>query len=1467
MALLIGEPILSAQIRHIINQLTSLELLKFARREKIYSDIKKLETNLRMILAVLDDAEEKQMESHAVKLWLEQIRDLVYDIDDLVDGVFIELQKERRASSSKARSAIPGFFSSFIPATLLLTYKMDSKIKSITARSQEIVQKKNYLDLRENVRGGVLKSKSLKRLPSTSLVDLSYVCGRDNDKEEILKFLFSGKGCDEYGIGVIPIVGMGGVGKTTLAQLVYNDDKVGTFFDLKVWCCVTEDFDFVRVTRTILEAVSGSYDAEDLNLLQLRLREKLVGKKFLIVLDDVWNENYNDWTVLRHPFQVTSPGSRIILTTRNKGVALMMTAFPCYHLKELSFDDSLSLFAKHALGRPNFNDLPDLLEIGQQIVQRCRGLPMVVKTLGGLLRTKPHVEEWESVLNRNMWDISVHKGGIVPALRLSYYHLPSHLKQLFVFCSILPKDYEFSKDELVLLWMAEGFLPDAGGEKGMEELYSCFNELLSRSFFQRSSSDEQRYLMHHLISDLAQSDAGETCVYLNDKQEYNRIFPDLEKTRHISFTRHTYEVLHRFKDLGKLKRLRTFIAFGLYSSSRGADCYLSNNVLHEALLKLRHLRVLSLSGYCITELPNSIGDLKQLRYLDFSQTKIKKLPESVSNLINLQTLKLYGCRKLKKLPQGTGILINLCHLDITGTDNLIEMPTWMGNLTGLQKLSKFIVGKKEGCGIEELKGLKNLQGRLSIMALHNVIDARHAAHANLRGKHNLDELELEWSESDLKGEVIKHHMPVLNSLQPHANLNELKISFYGGTEFPSWVGHPSFSEIVHLELSCCRKCTELPPLGRLPSLRDLCIQGLFALETVGPGFYGVGSSVKPFQSLKTLKFEDMAEWKSWQSSSGVDVEAEEEFPSLSELTLWNCPKLQGKLPSCLPSCVKITIAKCPVLADSDEKLPVLSELKLEECDGVTLKYMFHNSSPSTLKLGSMSKLTCLTGHFQQSRGALKVLVLSDLPNLTSLWQKGTELENFEHPQFVSLTEIGMPSTHKRSELSGCDKLEHLPIHKVHMLLSLEDLCIESCPNLVSIPEAGLLSSLRHLILRDCKALRSLPDGISNCPLEDLEIEECPLLNCFPGGMLPLTLKSLKIRYCTELKSLPEGLMHKENGPDTQCHFEHLEIIGCPSLQSFPDGKLPPRLKTLKIWDCSQLMPLSEMMLHDDMALQYLAISDREALSNFPECLSSFMHLTEINSSNFSALTFFPGVRLSLPSLRALTIYNCKKLKCLPNEMQKLTFLQKLTICSCPTLESFPYGDLPPNLTSLVIWDCDRIDGCLSNWNLQSLACLRDFSIAGQCFVDIVSFPDEKCLLPTTLTSIRIGRLPNLESLSMQLRSLAFLEELEIVDCPKLKSLPRDCLPPALGRFSIRNCLLMTKRCSKEKGVYWPLISHIPCVEINDGNDILLYWCIIRCLRTGGEAKASKIGISAALDVGKDGELRNGKITQEVTQEE
>ncbi|XP_062175419.1 putative disease resistance RPP13-like protein 1 [Alnus glutinosa] len=249
---------------------------------------------------------------------------------------------------------------------------------------------------------------------------------------------------------------MGGIGKTTLAQLVYKDERVKKHFDLKAWICVSDEFDVFRVTKTVLEAVTSSTcDMKGLNLLQVTLQEKLMGKKFLLVLDDVWNENYADWEVLCSPFKFGAQGSMVIVTTRNEGVASIMRTTPTDHyLKTLLEEDCWSLFAKHAFYDYNSNACPKLEVIGRQIVKKCKGLPLAAKTIGGLLRFKLNVNEWEKILKSELWDSPINKTNILPALRLSYNYLPSHLKQCFAYCSMFPKDYALKKDQVVLLWMA-----------------------------------------------------------------------------------------------------------------------------------------------------------------------------------------------------------------------------------------------------------------------------------------------------------------------------------------------------------------------------------------------------------------------------------------------------------------------------------------------------------------------------------------------------------------------------------------------------------------------------------------------------------------------------------------------------------------------------------------------------------------------------------------------------------------------------------------------------------------------------------------------------------------------------------------------------------------------------------------------------------------------------------------------------
>ena len=227
-------------------------------------------------------------------------------------------------------------------------------------------------------------------------------------------------------------------------------------------------------------------------------------KKFLVVLDDVWNEDSCAWDELQTPFIVGAKGSKIIVTTRSTNVALAMRAVHTHFLGGLSSEDGWSLFKKLAFKNGDPSGHPQQEAIGEKIVHKCQGLPLAIKALGSLLHSKVKAREWNDVLNSELWDLP--KDAVHPALRLSYSYLPSHLKSCFLYCSIFPIDYEFQKEQLVMLWMAEGLLDQPKSKKRMEEVGDLyFRELLSKSFFQNSTSTihESRFVMHDLIHDLA----------------------------------------------------------------------------------------------------------------------------------------------------------------------------------------------------------------------------------------------------------------------------------------------------------------------------------------------------------------------------------------------------------------------------------------------------------------------------------------------------------------------------------------------------------------------------------------------------------------------------------------------------------------------------------------------------------------------------------------------------------------------------------------------------------------------------------------------------------------------------------------------------------------------------------------------------------------------------------------------------
>ena len=240
------------------------------------------------------------------------------------------------------------------------------------------------------------------RPPSTSLIN-EPVHGRDENKKVIIEMLLKDEAGDQSNFGVIPLVGIGGMGKTTLAQFIYRDDVIVKRFEPRVWVCVSDESDVEKLTKAILNAVSPDEirDGDDFNQVQLKLSKNLGGKRFLLVLDGVWNiKSYEQWSQLRAPLKSGERGSKVIVTTRDTNVASLMRADNYHHfLSPLSNDDCWSVFVEHALQSKNVDEHPNLKSIGERIVQKCSGSPLAAKMLGGLLRSKLQVEAWKHVLD------------------------------------------------------------------------------------------------------------------------------------------------------------------------------------------------------------------------------------------------------------------------------------------------------------------------------------------------------------------------------------------------------------------------------------------------------------------------------------------------------------------------------------------------------------------------------------------------------------------------------------------------------------------------------------------------------------------------------------------------------------------------------------------------------------------------------------------------------------------------------------------------------------------------------------------------------------------------------------------------------------------------------------------------------------------------------------------------------------
>ncbi|KAJ6307375.1 hypothetical protein OIU76_017214 [Salix suchowensis] len=905
-------------------------------------------------------------------------------------------------------------------------------------------------------------------------------------------------------------------------------------------------------------------------------------------------------------------------------------------------------------------------------------------------------------------------------------------------------------------------LEELGGE--------YFRELVSKSIFQVSTNDRSLYVMNDLVNDLARWAAGETYFGPEDEVEAH-LQP--ERSRHSSYTRDDYDGIKKFEAFHKAKCLRTFLPF-----RHGETSYVTNNIVG-LLPNLKRLRVLSLSGYNISELHDSIGELKLLRYLDLSFTMIRSLPESIGSLYNLQTLILRDCSYLTKWPSKMGNLINLCYLDITDVYLISEMPLGIKNLKRLRKLSDFAVSRKIGHGIEELMDLNSLRGTLCISRLENAVDPRRARQANLQEKQDLETLVLKWSSDITDSRDERIEKDVLGMLQPHQGLKELTINSYSATDFPSWVGDPCFSNMVLLRLENCENCTSLPALGLLKSLKDLAITGMNGLQSIGCDIYGEGCS-NPFPSLETLYFKDMPGWKCWHA---YDEEQVEVFTRLRQLSILNCSQLSGRLPYYLSSLEELVICESKCLSVSISSFPMLRNLDVDGCKELICRSTIQFSSLNTVALSCISDFSFLTESFMQGLAEVKILKITGCQELTNFWQDGVRL------------------------------LQHLR--------SLRYLKIKSCSRLVSLgPEEegqdlklGLPCSLEMLKLINCESLQRplVLHGFRS--LEELHIEKCAGLVFFVQTTLPCTLKKLCISYCDNLQCLLED--GKGSNISSTSLLECLDIRNCPSLKCLSStGKLPSPLRQLVIWDCPQLGSVADTFCN--LSLEKLEIKYCGKLVCLPEGLNMLSHLQEITICNCSSIVSFPEGGFPATSLKKLYIGWCEKLQALPERLRGLTSLVELDIHKCPSIVSFPQDGFPTNLTSLLI---TNLNFCkpLFDWGLHRLASLTRLFITAGC-AHILSFPCEETgmMLPTSLSSLSIVNFPNLQYLSSNgFQNLTSLQELWISDCPMLKSLPENGLPSSLLELYIHGCPLLKNKCKRDTGKEFSKIAQIPCVYIDE----------------------------------------------------
>ncbi|XP_047953703.1 putative disease resistance protein RGA3 [Salvia hispanica] len=485
-----------AFLQLLLDNLSSLIKEEIGLILGVDDEMKKLCSTLIIIQAVLEDAEDKQIESKPIRDWLQKLTALAYEIDDILDECSTHVSKLNHYHSKLSRYSLK---------KLLYRHNIARRMKQVNEKVEAVVAERVKFHLREMPVDRPREVFLASRETASLLNQSDKIHGREEDKNKIVKILVNDVK-ERQEMSVLPIAGVGGLGKTTLARLVYNDPQVEEHFDIRIWVCVSDNFEMKTLVKAMIESATGgsgkASDLQSLDATERHLWELLSKKRYLIVMDDVWNNHQNKWFELRDVLSCGSTGSSVVVTTRQKKVADIMRTLPCHCLEGLSDEHCWALMRQCAFKADEEMSL-QLEIIGKQIMKKCAGMPLAATTLGGILRFKRREEEWIHVRDSEIWKLSVEESLIVPALRLSYHHLPLELRQCFAYFAAFGKDQYIEKGGLIRLWMAHGYISSKGTLRVEEVGNQICNELLLRSLLQ--VDEYENISMHDLVHDLAES--------------------------------------------------------------------------------------------------------------------------------------------------------------------------------------------------------------------------------------------------------------------------------------------------------------------------------------------------------------------------------------------------------------------------------------------------------------------------------------------------------------------------------------------------------------------------------------------------------------------------------------------------------------------------------------------------------------------------------------------------------------------------------------------------------------------------------------------------------------------------------------------------------------------------------------------------------------------------------------------------